>query len=131
MTAMANVTIKANDGTTDITYTQLCASAGDKIPARWNIAEAAVPSAYRKTAEMSSRFNAARDARRVEVISRRPVTATVNGAVVLIATPMLATTLVAPTSIVQSEIDEIVAQHANLLKSTLIQTCLKEQYAPQ
>lgn len=131
MTAMANIVVKANDGSTDITYTQLCASAGDKTPARWHVAETAVPSAYRKTAEMSSRFNANRDARRVEVLTRRPVTAVVNGAITLVATPMMSTTLVAPTSVVQSEIDEIVAQHANLLKSTLMQACLKEGYAAQ
>lgn len=131
MTAMANITVKANDGTTDVVYAQLCSSAGDKIPARWSVANAATAPQYRINAEMMSRFNAARDARRVELLTRRPVTAVVNGATVLVATPLMQTTLVAPQGVLQSEIDEIVSQHANLLKSTLMQSCFKEGYAPQ
>lgn len=129
MAAMANITVKANDGTTDVIYNAKCASAGDKIAAVWRVDSAFVPLAYRSSAEMMSRPNATRDARRVELLTRRPVTA--GAPALLVATPLMKTELVAPSKIVQSEIDEIVSQHINLLKSALIQGCFKEGYAPQ
>lgn len=126
---MANITVKAANGTTDVVYTQLGASAGDDVPARWRVEDTS-PIAYRRRANMLTRDNAKRNARVAIFTSAHPVIRQVNGVDTLIGTIPLQTQGTMGTNFTQAEIDEAVAQHMNLCASALVSGSFKAGYSP-
>lgn len=71
MPNMADISLKDKDGLT-VTAKQLVASAGDKTPARWRIEPpdwglSDYPPAYYPAFAAQSRFNTAKDVRRVDI----------------------------------------------------------------
>lgn len=66
MPSLANITIKKYDGTTDITFTGVAASAGDKSPAIWRSTTVGVAVAHQPEFRVTSRSNGDNSARRIE-----------------------------------------------------------------
>jgi len=131
MPNMANITVKAANGTTDVVFTALTPAAGDRTPARWADVSANTRANLRPTAEMTSRFNNARSARHVDFTLKYPEVANIGGVDQVMGTALLSATCVVPLQVTDTTISEAVARFSNLLKSVLIQDSVKAGYAPQ
>lgn len=64
MPAMGNITVK-NAANTDVVFEQVSAASGDNQPARWELTAASTMPIGRPYAELSSRYNADKTARKV------------------------------------------------------------------
>lgn len=131
MPNMANFTVKASNGTTDVVYVALTPSAGDTTPARWAVTSGASSANLRTSLEMKTRPNAKRNARVSEVLFKMPDVRLVNGQDTVVGHCLLKAEAVIPNQVNISVIDEAVAQFANALKTALIQDSIKVGYAPQ
>jgi len=132
MPQMANITVKKADGTTDIVYTALTPSSGDKVSAQWRSETAGTAASLRPTAELRSTFNGPRDARRLEFSYQYPYTVTDSTTSTTTVKARIPMTLVAtvPTEIADTVVAEAINQGFNLLKSSLILDSFKIGYAP-
>lgn len=79
MANMANIVVKKANGTTDITYTALTASAGDTVPARWRENSQASVVGFRPTLTQVARANGNNNARVVTTRFKFPVVRAVGG----------------------------------------------------
>jgi hypothetical protein len=131
MPNMADIVVKKNDGTTDITYSALTPSAGDKTPARWSSNTVSTKASLRPTFTMSSRFNGGSTARHASCVGKYPSYVTVSGVDSLLGNTIFNLEAVVPLQLPDSDIAEAISQFTNLVKSTLLQACLKAGYAPQ
>lgn len=131
MPNMANITVKKADGTTDVVYTALTPSAGDKTPARWQNTASHAKAALRATVEMTSRFNPAKTARHVTLLVKYPEVAPVNGVDTVVGIGHMTIDGVIPLQCSDPAIAELVAQAANVFKASLAQDSFKIGYAPQ
>lgn len=132
MPQMANITVKKADGTTDVVYSALTPSSGDKVSAQWRSETAGASPALRPTAELRSTFNGPRTARRLDFSFQYPYTVTdsTTSVTTVKARIPVSLTMTVPTEIVDSVVQEAVAQAFNLLKSTLISDSFETGYAP-
>lgn len=128
MPNMANITVKKNDNTTDIIYNALSPSGGDKIPARWEVTAAAAVRNRRPQLEVVAYSNG-RNGRRITVTHRQPAILT-EGSIERVVWKVTKTETFVDEGFPDADIAESTAQHANLLKSTLIQDSLKTGFAP-
>lgn len=130
MPQMANVTVKAANGTTDVVYTALTPSAGDSIPAKWRVETASTVVANRPMQSMLSTDTTNRGARKVVLRGKYPVERTISGAVVQVGIIPLELSGVFGLQFTQAEIDEAVMQHINFCAAALIRDSFKSGYAP-
>lgn len=132
MPTLANITVKKADGTTDVVYTALTGSSGDKTPARWRNATVGVMPAESALFEISSRSNAAGTARRVDVNYVWPTTRQDAGGNKVVDGKMSATaSILIPQNQTAAVLGEQCHQFANLLASALVKATLVEGYAPR
>lgn len=132
MPNMADIVVKKSDGTTNVTYVALSPSAGDKTPAQWRIESIGTVPGNRPSFVVSSKYSADRQARIVEGKLTFPETFTDT------STGIVSTRLRESfqfTSIIRMDASdvttaEMVAQAANLISSTLVQSVLRTGYAP-
>jgi hypothetical protein len=75
MPSMADIIVKKNDGTTNITFTAMVASAGDKSQAIWRSTTVGTAAAHQPELRMTSRANGTGTARRVDLHFSYPSTA--------------------------------------------------------
>lgn len=132
MPNMADLTIKKNDGTTDVVFTALVPSSGDTVAAQWRSETQGSVPAYRPKMTMTTRFNGQKTARRADVHFEFPFgyTDSTTGLAMSKDKVVMDLSIVSPQQIPQVNVDEAVAQFANLLKAALIQQALKSGYAP-
>lgn len=131
MPNMANITVKKSDGTTDIVYSQMVASAGDKAPALWRANSVGTAAAFRPELSCVSQWNGPRTARRVYLRYSYPsTTIDATGGVVLQNRAIFETTAVVPTGMTDADLAEAVSQYFNLGASTLIKDSFKVGFAP-
>lgn len=131
MPNIANITVKAANGTTDVVFTALTPSAGDKSPARWRANAAHAIPAYRPIFELLGRpSGATQNARRMEATLMYPVITQVNGVDQIAFTVPLRVDITLPQGVPQDAVKEAIYQGSNLLVSTLIRQCLEEAQAP-
>lgn len=132
MPTMANITVKKNDGTTDIIYNALTASAGDGVAALWRNESGGSQSNAKPSASMSSKFNSNRTARRVVVDFRYPQVVTDASTGLTSVVNVIPWTLsgAVPVGVPDSVINESVAQATNFFVSTLVRESLKAGFAP-
>lgn len=133
MPSMASITVKKNDGTTDIVYDALSASAGDTVPAQWRQDTGnSNPMGLRPMIRMTSQDNGPKTARRVRVSGSYPFTYTDTTTSLVKADDkvVLEFNAVLPGAISSSAINEAVAQFINMLDSTLIVASTQAGYAP-
>lgn len=135
MPSMANMTVKKNDGTTDIVYDALSPSAGDNVPAVWrqdtgNVA--GLPIGLRAQLRVWTRDNGPKTARQFKLRYERPypvqdTTTQLYTAAHRVAMEVIITI---PNALPATEINEGVAQGINLLDDALMHSCAKAGYAP-
>lgn len=132
MPTMADITIKKADGTTDITYTALTPSSGDKVPAQWRVESLGTVAGNRPTLTISSRYSQDRKARLVEgrVVLPETFTDSSTGIISVRNREMLSFNTVIHLDTSDSVIGELAAQSANLLTSALMQSVLRTGFAP-
>lgn len=129
MPSLANITVKKNDGTTDITYAGVVPSAGDRSPAIWRSPLGAAP-AFKAELRVRTLPNAANTVRRLEAEYAYPITATAtDGKVSVVDKPKMTIVISSPQAVDQAEIDEFVSQGLNLAASVLFKDMAKQGYA--
>lgn len=131
MPSMANITVKKNDGTTDVVYTALVPSAGDKSPAIWKNQTVGTSSSHRPELRLLSRDNGTGTARRITGTATYPSLVTGSDGKVTVADRLVFDFQVAvPKGMPDSDVNEAVSQACNLVASSLVKDCLKTGYAP-
>lgn len=131
MPQMANITVKKNDGTTDVTFTAVVPSAGDKSPAIWRNNGVGNAPAHRPEYSMASSYNGPKTARKVSIKLMYPITATgADGKVNVVDRAWYMGELIVPQTMSDADINELVSQSANLGASTLVKDSLKAGYSP-
>lgn len=132
MPNMAAITVKKNDGTTDIVWSNVQPSAGDKTPAIWRSQTVGAAPAFQPEFRLWSRSNADNTIRRVEgwvdykqtAVGSDSVTRVINRALFKIEGSV-------PQSMATADLNEAVSQACNLFASTLTKDSLKQGFAPQ
>lgn len=130
MPQIANITVKAANGTTDVVYTAMTPSSGDTTPAFWRAEGSGASASLRATFQLSSKWNGPKTARRVTGAFQYPQTATVDGVETVINRVPVEFSFLVPQAVPDTLIAEAVAQAANLIKATLIQDSIKSGFAP-
>lgn len=129
MPSIASITVKKNDGVTDIVYAGVVPSAGDRSPAIWRSPNGSAP-AFKAELRARSLPNAANTVRRLEGDYSYPITATASdGKVSVIDKPKMSIIVSCPQGVAQVELDEFVSQGLNLFSSVLFKGMAKEGYA--
>lgn len=133
MASIADITVKKNDGTTDIVYAAKVPSSGDTVNALWRSDANAAPYAGLKPEfKLSSRWNADKTARRLDFVGtyHSYSTSTDSGISSKIGTIVFTGSMAIPQSLPAADINEGVAQLTNIIVSSLIRTSLKDGFAP-
>jgi len=132
MPTMANITVKKADGTTDIVYTALTPSAGDKGAAQWRVESIGVVAGNRPVFQVMTRASQDKGARIIEgkLVYPETFTDSTTGLISTKNRELFSFSAITHMNASDSAIAELAAQAANLVKSTLIQDVLKTGYAP-
>jgi hypothetical protein len=132
MPQMADIIVKKADAATNVTYSALTPSSGDKVPAQWRSETAGASAALRPTFEMVSRWNGPRTARRVDFSYQYPytVTDTTTSTTSVKARVPLNGSFVIPAEVPDTVLNEAVSQGLNLVGATLPKSSFLSGYAP-
>lgn len=131
MPQMADITVKKNDGTTDVIYTAFTPSAGDKTPAAWKNLTVGTAQAHRPDFRLVSRDNGTGSGRRVDGTYTYPSLVTGTDGKTSIADKLILNiSAIVPKNMADADVNEAVSQGCNLVASTLIKGSLKIGYAP-
>nr|URG15700.1 MAG: coat protein [Leviviridae sp.] len=136
MPAMANITVKKNDGTTDIVYTAKSPSAGDSVPAVWRADSVGSAPSHRPELRLMSKNSrkGGEEAREMRGTYKYPqlVTDTNLGGLTIVKRDALMTvTGVIPKDMPAADINEFVSQAFNLFVAALLKDSFKDGFAPQ
>lgn len=134
MPAMASITVKKADGTTDITYDALAASGGDNSPAVWRQdtgAAAGLPVGLRNQFSLTSKWNGPKTARQMSISFIMPYAVQDSTTTKYSATDRVVFNGICtlPVAIPSANLNEVV-QVLNLLASTLSKSSFQAGYAP-
>lgn len=131
MASAANITVKKNDGTTDIVYTTLVPASGDNSPAIWKATTVGSAPAHQPELRLTSREAAAGQKRALRSTYVYPQIATDSTTSItsVVDRASAATDWSFPKGMSQTDINEFVSQYANLLVSTLVKDCVKSGYS--
>lgn len=131
MPDLANITVKKADGTTDITYTGIQPSSGDKSPAVWKSQSVGSALAHQPELRVSARSNATRTARQVTVNVSYPalVTSADTGITSVLKRFNMTAEASVPTDVPTALTDEATAQACNLMASALMKEMMKTGYS--
>lgn len=132
MTTAANITIKKNDGTTDIVWSLLAASGGDKSPAVWRSTTATGTGGQQPQVTLQSRSNGENTARRVDITFVYPSVYTdSSSSLTQIRSKMIGNvSFVLPLDVTAADALEAGAQMAHLFNSANFISALQTGYAP-
>lgn len=128
---MANITVKKHDNVTDILWTAVTPSAGDRSPAVWKSNTVGTAASHRPELRITSRDNGPGDARRVEATGIYPQTVTGTDGKITVANklPFNASFLV-PKGMPDADVNEAVSQFCHLFASSLVKEVGRTGYAP-
>jgi hypothetical protein len=131
MPQMADITVKKNDGTTNVVYTALSPSSGDGTPAIWKSQTVGTAAAHQPELRLASR-DAAKGARRAlrgtyqyPQIATNTTTSTTS----VIDRANADFNVNIPKGMATADVNEFVAQATNLFASALVVACLKAGYS--
>lgn len=135
MPSMASITVKKNDGVTNIVYDAISGSGGDSTPAVWRQdtgAVAGMPVGLRPVFTLQSKWNGAKNVRAVTFKVTRPYAVQDSTTTLYSAkdSTVLSGTFSIPQSLPSSEINEAVAQAFNLLADALVKSSTQAGFAP-
>jgi hypothetical protein len=131
MPAIADITVKKNDGTTDIVYAAQAPSSGDGTAAVWKSTTVGVAQAHQPEIRLVSKEADSGAARGLRSTYQYPQIATdsTTSLVSVVNKATASTDWKFPKGMTQADVNEFVSQYANLLKSTLIVACVKAGYS--
>lgn len=131
MTAIANITVKKADGTTDITFNGVGGAAGDN-PAFWRCASAPGTPGQRPTLTLAGKWNAAKTVRRLDgKISFPSVYTDTSSSLTKVRSTMVMTFSIAmPQDTASADILEFAAQATNIFRDTMITGSITSGFAP-
>lgn len=130
MATQADIVVKKADGTTNVTFSAIVRSAGDKIAAVWQSLTSAAAVANRWTLKQVSSDNGPRTARKVTTLYRAPIVRSIGGVDTVVATVPMELSATIATTLTGAEIDEAVSQGLNLFASAQVKTGYVSGYAP-
>lgn len=132
MPQIANLTIKKNDGTTDITYTGVVPSSGEKSPAIWRSLTVGTAAAHQPEFRMVARSNGNSTARRFDVHATYPtlVTSPADGRISVADRVIFDLSVLVPLNMANADVNEAVSQLCNLMSTTLVKDSFKTGFAP-
>lgn len=127
---ITNITVKKADGTTDVEYTGVTGSAGDKSPAVYKNKTVGTTPAQNPTFTLVSASNGTGTSRRLKFSGQWPVVKQdAGGNVVVSGRSSVEGSFLLPQNIAQAEIDEVVHQFTGLLASVEVRAQLMSGYA--
>lgn len=131
MPGQVNVTIKKNDGTTDITYTAVAPSAGDKSPAVYRSQTVGSAAAHQPEMRITSRPNGPGTARRVEGVYVYPSLVTGSDGKISVSDKFILNfSGVVPLGMATVDVLEAASQGANFIAHVQVKDVLKTGFAP-
>lgn len=132
MPTMANLVVKAANGTTDVTLVQLQPSGGDGQAAMWREDAAAGAPGHKPVLSATSRWNGPKTVRRVESLFKghQTYTDSTTGLTQVANTMTIALSAAVPVGMPTSVSDELIARAVNAFASTLFKSILQTGYAP-
>lgn len=135
MPAMAPLTVKKNDGTTDITYDVLNGSGGDAAPATWRQdtgAPVGLPVGLRSQFKLLGKWNGPKTARqmRFNFVMPYAVQDTTTSLYSANDRVVLEGVITIPQGLPAGTINEACAQALNLLAHSLVKSSCQVGYAP-
>lgn len=132
MTAQANVTIKKNDGTTDITYTAALAAAGDGASAQYRSLTVGSASAHQPELRIAAKEARQGKARAFRVTYKYPqiATDTTTGLVSVVDAVQISEDFILPKGMPAVDVNEAIAQFANLMASAHLKAVVQSMYGP-
>lgn len=135
MPAMASITVKKADNTTDIIYDQLTAAGSDGTPAVWRQdtgVAAGVPVGLRTTFKSASAWNGPKTARQVTFEYTLPYRTQDSTTTLYSASDkaVFKGIFTLPQAIPATELNEAAAQFGHLMASALIKSVNSSGYAP-
>jgi hypothetical protein len=132
MPDMANITVKKDDGTTDVTYSVVTASGGDKSPAVWRDNGFGGTPGQRPELRLASQPNGDGTGRKLVGSFTYPslYTDTSTGLTKVGTRANFQFTAFMPAEMPDAFAAEFGAQIGNLLAAALIEDCLTIGYAP-
>lgn len=128
MPQMANIVVKAGNGTTDFTLNQLAAASGDGGLAQWrgDAASPGLAANYR----VKSNWNKQRTVRQVEITGDVPVVAQVGGVDTVVARLSCRTTFQVPMAMPSAAAVDAAAILTNTAASALMKDVIATGFAP-
>jgi hypothetical protein len=131
MAAIANITVKKKDGTTDVVWTGIQGQGGDSAPARFASNTVGTAIAHRPTLQILSRDNGPKTARHFEGVFRYPNLVTDASAITKVDGQAVASfSFVLPKGMTDAQRGEAAYQFGNLLASSLVKASFDEGNAP-
>lgn len=130
MPTMAPITVKANNGTTDVVYASLTPSAGDTVPAQWRCETASTIAGHRPTLALKAQRTGSGTARRVHDTYVYPVVVSIEGVPTVVDKISFECSGLIPQNVDDAVVAEAVSQYANLRASTLVKDSYKSAFAP-
>lgn len=124
MPALANITVKKNDGTTDITYTGITPAGGDS-PAVWASQTVGTAQMHQPQLRLSAKTGQDRASVRGTFKYPEIATNTTTGVTSVVKNFDGDFNFRFDRSMKQTDVDEAVSQLANLIASALIKSCAK------
>lgn len=130
MPSLSNITVKKADGATDVVWSGIVPSSGDKTPAVWKSLTVGATPGVRPEFRVVSESNAAGTARRVKSSINWPSSVVdANGRPVVLDKCSGSSLFTIAQNMTDAEISEFVNQYANLLASALFKDMCKTGYA--
>jgi hypothetical protein len=133
MPAMANITVKAADTTTDKVYSTIQGSGADGEPALWRLPGVGDSPMHHPTLEVKSKWNAQKNARRVEGLFKYPHIAlnSDTGLYEVRNVPVGSYSWSTPMAVPVDVMAEAAYQFAGLLFSSLLVQVNKTGFSPR
>lgn len=131
MPSIANITIKKNDGTTDIIYVSKSPSAGDTVPAVWRADSVGTAPSHQPEFRLTAREanKGASRALRSTFMYPQIATNTTTTTTSVVKKAMASTDWTIPKDMSITDINEFASQYGNLLAAALIKQCVKDGYS--
>lgn len=131
MPAIADIVVKKNDGVTNITYAAQTPSSGDGVPAVWRSTSVGTAPAHAPEFRLASRDaeKGKKRALRGTIVYPQIATNSTTGITAVANRFSAGVDVSYSKDMSQADINEAVAQFANLLTAALIQSCLKAGYS--
>jgi hypothetical protein len=132
MTTAADITVKKADGTTNITWSLVSASGGDRSPAVWKSQTATGTAGQKPTYSITARANQQGNVRRVDLSASFPsvYTNSNTGQTEVRSTLSMTASFAVPQNVVSTDVNEFASQVANLIANTATVGSIEAGYAP-